>query len=145
MEAKWSSKRKLDILVTSKHLENWRLDIILTTTAGRRVRTEVPVWCFPQQTERQHLISWASSIEQSGTSYVSINIANPEAEFMHVRTISLRFLGIVLTVLRLQVSVYNVYITNQFPTTFAGGGWARRKTLKTWSQLRPRIRPQIRL
>jgi hypothetical protein len=30
------------------------------------------------------------------------------------RTISLRFLGIILRVLRLEVSVYNVYITIQF-------------------------------
>ncbi len=30
----------------------------------------------------------------------------------------LRYLGIILTVLRLEVSVYNVYITNQFQTTF---------------------------
>jgi hypothetical protein len=36
---------------------------------------------------------------------------------------SLRFLGIIL-VLRLDVSVYNVYMTNPFQTTFveAGGG-----------------------
>jgi hypothetical protein len=33
----------------------------------------------------------------------------------------LRFLGIIWIVLRLEVSVYNVYITNQFQTTFAGG------------------------
>ncbi len=33
-----------------------------------------------------------------------------------------RFLGIILRVLRLKVSVYNVYITNQFQTTFARGG-----------------------
>jgi hypothetical protein len=38
----------------------------------------------------------------------------PEAEIM-------RFLGIILRVLRLEVSVYNVYITNQFQTTFAQG------------------------
>ena len=40
------------------------------------------------------------------------------------RTISLRFLGIILRVLRLKVFVYNVDITNQFQTTFAqrGGG-----------------------
>ncbi len=31
----------------------------------------------------------------------------------------LRFLGIILGVLRLEVSVYNVYITYQFQTTFA--------------------------
>ncbi len=43
---------------------------------------------------------------------------------IHERTISLRFLGIILRVLRLEVSVYHVYITNQFQTTFArrGGG-----------------------
>jgi hypothetical protein len=36
--------------------------------------------------------------------------------------ISLRFLGIILRVLRLEVSVCNVYITNQFQTTVFGGG-----------------------
>jgi hypothetical protein len=43
---------------------------------------------------------------------------------IHERTISLRFLGINLRVLRLEVSVYNVYIINQFQNTFAqeGGG-----------------------
>ncbi len=30
-------------------------------------------------------------------------------------------LGIILIVLRLEVSVYNVYITNQFQTTFTQG------------------------
>ncbi len=34
----------------------------------------------------------------------------------------LGFLGIILGVLRLKVSVYNVYMTNQFQTTFAQGG-----------------------
>jgi hypothetical protein len=33
----------------------------------------------------------------------------------------LRFLGIILRVLRLEVSVHNVYITNQFQSTFAQG------------------------
>jgi hypothetical protein len=33
-----------------------------------------------------------------------------------------RFLAIILRVLRLEISVYIVYITNQFQTTFAGGG-----------------------
>ncbi len=37
-------------------------------------------------------------------------------------TISLRFLGIILRVLRLEVSVYIVYITNKFQTTFRGRG-----------------------
>jgi hypothetical protein len=44
---------------------------------------------------------------------------------IHERTISLRFLGIILSVLRLEVSVYNVYIIQtRFQTTFAwrGGG-----------------------
>ncbi len=40
---------------------------------------------------------------------------------IHERTISLRFLGIILRVLRLEVSVYNVYIRNQCQTTFAQG------------------------
>jgi hypothetical protein len=46
-----------------------------------------------------------------------------EAEFMSIQfRISLRFLGIILRVFRLEVSVYNFYITNQFQTTFAQGG-----------------------
>jgi hypothetical protein len=36
---------------------------------------------------------------------------------------SLKFLGIILRVLNLEVSIYNVYITNQFQTTFAQMGW----------------------
>jgi hypothetical protein len=34
-------------------------------------------------------------------------------------TFSLRFLGIILKVLRLELSICNVYITNKFQTTFA--------------------------
>jgi hypothetical protein len=34
-----------------------------------------------------------------------------ETKFMNVQTISLRFLGIILRVLRLEVSVYNVEVT----------------------------------
>ncbi len=37
-------------------------------------------------------------------------------------SISLRFLGIILRVPRLEVSVYNVYITDQFQITFGQGG-----------------------
>jgi hypothetical protein len=70
-------------------------------------------------------------------------------------TISLRFLSIILRVLRLEVSVYNVYITNEFQTTFAQGGggdtrcWrcleiARRKSFKLLSLLLPRIRLLLR-
>jgi hypothetical protein len=40
---------------------------------------------------------------------------------IHERAILLRFLGIILRVLRLEISVYNVFITNQFQTTFARG------------------------
>jgi hypothetical protein len=41
----------------------------------------------------------------------------------------LRFLGIILRVLRLEVSVYNVYITNQFQTTFAQREGSKIKTV----------------
>jgi hypothetical protein len=41
---------------------------------------------------------------------------------IHERTISLRFLGIILRILRFEVSVYNVYIANQLQYTFAQGG-----------------------
>ncbi len=41
--------------------------------------------------------------------------------WIHERTISLRFLDIILRVLTLEVSIYNVYITNQFQTTVAQG------------------------
>ncbi len=39
----------------------------------------------------------------------------------HERTISLRFLGITLKVIMREVSLYNVYITNQFQTTLVRG------------------------
>jgi hypothetical protein len=42
---------------------------------------------------------------------------------IHEHTIWLRFPGIILKVLRLEDSVYNVYITNQFQATFAQGVW----------------------
>ncbi len=47
------------------------------------------------------------------------------------RSIFLRFLGIILRVLRLEVSVYNVDISNQFQTTFAqeGGGEVKSVTV----------------
>jgi hypothetical protein len=41
---------------------------------------------------------------------------------IHERTISLMFMGMILRVLRLEVSVYNIYITNKFHTTFARAG-----------------------
>ncbi len=47
-----------------------------------------------------------------------------EAKFMNVQFDNFVevSLGIILGVLRLDVSVYNVYISNQFQTTFAQGG-----------------------
>jgi hypothetical protein len=41
---------------------------------------------------------------------------------IYERIISLRFLGIILRIIILEVSVNNVYIKNQFQTTYAGGG-----------------------
>jgi hypothetical protein len=41
---------------------------------------------------------------------------------IHERTVSLRFRGKILRVLRLEISVCNAYIANQFQTTFARGG-----------------------
>jgi hypothetical protein len=49
---------------------------------------------------------------------------------IHEHTILLRFLGMILRVLRLEVSVYNVDITNQFQTTFAQGGKGRVKSVR---------------
>jgi hypothetical protein len=50
---------------------------------------------------------------------------------IHERSISLRFLCIILKVFRLEVSAYNVHITNQFQPTFAGGGGGG---VKSWSR-----------
>jgi hypothetical protein len=69
--------------------------------------------------------------------------------------ISLRFLGILLRVLRLEVSVDKVYAINQFQITFAQGSGGEYNPLVDVtvnskeenyyvSQLRPRIRPQER-
>jgi hypothetical protein len=69
------------------------------------------------------------------------------------RTVSLIFLGIILRVLRLEVSVYNVYITNQFKPLLlggGGGGWnslvegtVNSKDERLLSQSRPRIWPPV--
>jgi hypothetical protein len=70
---------------------------------------------------------------------------------IHKRTISLRFLGMILKVLRLQVSVYNVYITKQFHTTFAQGVGGVKSfsrgdcELRILSQLHSRLRSPISL
>jgi hypothetical protein len=54
--------------------------------------------------------------------YGLFSTAAAEAKFMNVHSISLSFLGIILSVLRFEISVYSVYNTSQFKTTFAGGG-----------------------
>ncbi len=56
-------------------------------------------------------------LQSSALSYYNEQMMRPEAIFMNVQ-----FLGIILGVIRLEVAVYNVYITNQFHTTFAQGG-----------------------
>jgi hypothetical protein len=63
----------------------------------------------------------------------------------------LRFIGVFLGVLRLEVSIYNVYITNQFHTTVAQGERGKLNPLvevtvnskegNSLSQSRSRIRP----
>jgi hypothetical protein len=50
-----------------------------------------------------------------------IGVQRSDAPNTKIPQISLRFLSIILRVLRFEVSVYNVYITNQFQTTFAQG------------------------
>ncbi len=42
---------------------------------------------------------------------------------IHVRKISLRFRGIILRALRLEVYVYNVYVANQFRNHVCSRGW----------------------
>jgi hypothetical protein len=61
------------------------------------------------QTEWQLPLSGVHSI-------IMKNVAQPEAEFMKVQFRS-GFLGIISRVLRLDVSVYNIYLTSQFQTT----------------------------
>ncbi len=56
-------------------------------------------------------------------------LVNLKPKLMNVQ-ISLRLLGLILRCLRLEVYVYNVYITNQFQTTFAQGeGWGEENQL----------------
>jgi hypothetical protein len=60
--------------------------------------------------------------------YASVNLCCSSLVFrsqkpnFHEPTIPLRLLGIILRVLRLEDSVYNVYTTNQLQPTFARGG-----------------------
>ncbi len=50
-------------------------------------------------------------------------------KFGHRSWISLMFRGIILRVLGLEVSIYNVYIPNQFQTTFAQVGGVKSVTI----------------
>jgi hypothetical protein len=51
--------------------------------------------------------------------YVEYRLPTDTKSRIHEHTISLSFLGIILRVLKLEVSVYNVYITNQYQITFS--------------------------
>ncbi len=66
----------------------------------------------------------ALAVRRSNHSYIDSARSHPQSARshpqIHERTIS--FLGKILIVLKLEVSVYNVYITNQFQNTFAQGG-----------------------
>jgi hypothetical protein len=69
------------------------------------------------------------NLRQSGRVFLSVhgNLSprTPNSRSrIHERTILLRFMGIIMRVLRLEVSIYNDYIINQFQTTFGwdGGG-----------------------
>jgi hypothetical protein len=66
------------------------------------------------------LFSKASKYLSDPLAMKSFNALCIQAEFMNIW---LRFLGIILKVLRLEDSVYHVYITNQFQATFSQGGW----------------------
>ncbi len=59
------------------------------------------------------------SYTYSYCTWLYYRFASSEAEFM-------MFLGIILRVLKLEVFVYNVYITKQFQTTFARGGGVKK-------------------
>ncbi len=61
---------------------------------------------------------------KAGGRGVDVQVGHWASSQIHERTISLRFLDIILRVLRLEVSISDVYIVNHFQTTFAqvGGG-----------------------
>jgi hypothetical protein len=63
------------------------------------------------------------SISTGSSTHGLIVCINVCCSRIHERTISLRFLVKILRVFRLEVFVYNVYITNQFQTTFEKKGW----------------------
>ncbi len=65
-------------------------------------------------------VSRRSSIERRRNFSLHAQMATRSR--IHERTISLRFRGIILRVLRLEVSAFKAYITNQFQPTFARGG-----------------------
>jgi len=64
-----------------------------------------------------------NSLFPSMTTTLGLHNTTVSRSRIHECTISLRFLGLIFRVLRLVVSVNNVYITHQFQTAFAQGGW----------------------
>ncbi len=88
------------------HLNNNGLTAVLESLAGD-IDTVIPLL------EKQRLTRRLDSIQLR---------ALGSRSRIHERTIYLRLLCIILRFLRLEVSVYNVYITNQFQTNFSRGG-----------------------
>jgi hypothetical protein len=63
-----------------------------------------------------YLIRYASYTRRAGllyATYASVLQLNAYGSIIHERTISLRFLVVIMRVLRLEVSVYDVCITNK--------------------------------
>ncbi len=92
---------------------------------------------FLAQLARRQL-GWTPAPYASNVSAGNLHI--PIRSRIHEHAILLRFLDIILRVIRLEVSIYNVCITNQFQTTFVQvegskiRWWlwiSKRKTLKT--------------
>jgi hypothetical protein len=69
-----------------------------------------------------YIVQAVSLHKTSGACTVHENCTADNKSRIHERTILLRFLGIILRVLRLETSVYYVYITNLLKATFAQGG-----------------------
>ncbi len=76
-------------------------------------------WSSPYRKVSDFLVFFSLVLVFTASRFILICVSRSQ---IHGRTVSLRFLGIILRVLRLEVSSYNVYITNQFQTTFAQVG-----------------------
>jgi hypothetical protein len=61
----------------------------------------------------------------AGLTAMYLKLLQKDRSRIHERIISLKFPGIILGVLKIEISVYNVDIKNQFQTTFAQGARGR--------------------